>query len=52
LTRSRGVGLGAGQRYKGESSRLDVLRDLDERRLTTAAAHSCWGSSTVRYIGC
>jgi len=37
----------------GELSRLEVLRDLDQRRLTAAGrGHSCWSSSAVRYIGC
>jgi hypothetical protein len=29
----------------GELMRLEVLRDLDQRRLTTEAAAQCWGSS-------
>ena len=35
-----------------ELSRLEVLRDVDQKRLTTEAAEQLLGSSVVKCFGC
>jgi hypothetical protein len=35
----------------GELARIEVLRDLDQRGLTTEAAGQLWGSNAARYSG-
>jgi hypothetical protein len=47
-----GVGVTVRLMSDGELTRLEVLRDLDQKRLTTEAAGNCWRSSAVRYSGC
>jgi hypothetical protein len=36
----------------GELTRLEVVRDLDQRLLTTEAAGGYWSSDAVRCSGC
>jgi hypothetical protein len=48
-----GVGVTVRRMSDGELTRLEVLRDLDQRRLKRPRRRrSCWGSSAVRCSGC